>query len=197
MATSETELLSELLQMPPEKRISAVAKDVRTRKDRYRSISAHDLAEALEVPQPDSPSTYNKWGFTRFAKKQTLEEYAKEDRTVSEFVCHLKGRVSDARFKELEQQFRKLGDVAKPKFGVLTKRERRQLESCLAEEELDVLGQNGLNCLAEYEVRAGRNKLRFQGEIEDDGTCWCLRTPYDERDGGFFDYTDYVTVNWG
>jgi hypothetical protein len=62
-------------------RIEVVADDVLKREDKFREIAPHDLAEAIQVPQPSSPG--GEWTFTRYAEKTSIETYA-ELNSVSE-----------------------------------------------------------------------------------------------------------------
>ncbi len=180
--------------MPLEKRIAAVAKDVKTKADRFAGIPAHDLAEALEVPQPEQPS--NDWFFWAYAHKGTLEEYAHSRHPVSEFVYCLEGKVPEERFRVLREKFEGLDRLARPKFGFLTTAERKIIERTLDHEELERNMSNGISTVARYCVKQGRIKLRFEGDIEDDGDCITLRTPYDERKGNFVDLSNCITNDW-
>lgn len=189
--STKSDALEELLALSLEECIAAIAEDVRTKKDRYAGIDAHELANALEVPQPESPS--NDWGFTHYAKMQTLEQHANNRDPVSEFVNYLEGKISKERFEELEQKFQQLDSMSTPTFDFLTQAERLILEETMDAEELEGHMSNGICCVASYSVGEGTNELNFEGEVEDDGTCFDLRTPYDIRDGRFIDLSNCVT----
>lgn len=182
--------LSELLAMPLDQRIAAVAKDVRSKRDRYASIDSFDLASALGVEQPEQPA---EWIFTHYAKKQTLEQYAHGRSPVSEFLNYLRDHVSEERFEELTPKFDRLDSLRRPRFGFLTKGERLIIEEALDAEELEANMSNGICCVASCSVGEGGNVLFFEGDIEDDGTCITLRTPYDQREGKFIDLSNCVT----
>jgi len=49
----ESDLLEELLAIPLEGRIATIAKDVRTNKNRFIEIDAFDLANVLDVEEPE------------------------------------------------------------------------------------------------------------------------------------------------
>ncbi len=84
-----------------------------------------------------------------------------------------------------------LDDKEKPDFHFLTPGERELLEEAIGTEELEANQSNGLGCIARYSIEtASGYSLSFEGDIEDDGTCITLRTPYDYRDGKFLTLND-------
>jgi hypothetical protein len=187
--------LKTLLEMPIADRIRAIAEDVRTRRDRYKGIYAHDLANALGVPQPESPS--KDWQFIRYAKKETVEAFALCFTPASEIVYLIEGKVPPERFKELLEKSAPLDDIEEPQFDFLTPDEREQLEDAIAADQLEGNESNGMNCLAEYSVDAPPDdELPFEAVVEDDGSCFILRAPYDYRDGTFVDLTNCLTDSW-
>lgn len=187
--------LMTLLVLPIADRIQAIAEDVRTRRDRYKGIYAHDLANALGVPQPESPG--KDWEFIRYAKKETVEAFALCFTPASEIVYLIDGKVPPERFKELLQKSAPLDDIEEPQFDFLTRDEREQLEDAIAADQLEGNESNGMNCLAEYSVDAPPDdELPFEAVVEDDGSCFILRTPYDYRDGTFVDLTNCLTDSW-
>jgi hypothetical protein len=55
----------------------------------------------------------------------------------------------------------------------------------------------GMNCFARHSVVSlSGDELPLEGDIEDDGDCIDLRTPYDFRDGRFTDVANCVTDHW-
>lgn len=62
-ALTPEQALAELLAVDMDSRRTAVAKDVRSRSPRYRCIPAHDLADALGIPESRRPGS--EWSFTR------------------------------------------------------------------------------------------------------------------------------------
>ena len=72
-ALTPEQALAELLAVDMDSRRTAVAKDVRSRSPRYRCIPAHDLADALGIPESRRPGS--EWSFTRYARLMTVEEY--------------------------------------------------------------------------------------------------------------------------
>jgi hypothetical protein len=72
---------------PPDQALAkllTLTMDVRSRSPRYRSIPAHDLAEALGIPEPWKPG--DGWTFTRYATLMTVEEYAMYNSPASEVI---------------------------------------------------------------------------------------------------------------
>jgi len=87
-------------------RIAAVARDIDSGADEFASIDPHDLARALGVEQPEKPATG--WNFSSYAEKTSVEEQADNRGSVEGFVDHLKGKLPEARFKELKSRFNAL-----------------------------------------------------------------------------------------
>jgi hypothetical protein len=193
-----SDLLRELLAVPLSERIERVANDVLLHQDKFRTLAAHDLAEALGVPQPECPS--GDWSFTRYAKRQSVEEYAKRYSSPSEFaeiVYALEDSVSPTRFNELLKEASRFDDVGPPKFDFLTREERELLEEIIVSDELEANSANGMNCLAHYDVEASSgDRLPFEAFVEDDGACIDLKTPYDFRDKKFVCLDNCLTDSW-
>jgi hypothetical protein len=145
------ELLSELLALPLPQRLQAVADDVSARTDKFRKIEPHDLAEALEVPQPWNPSSGD-WSFTRAVRKLSLEEYAGLSSVpeVFERLSLIKDKLPAKRFQYLDQ-YLSLNN-AQAGFNVLTAEERALLEEAIAWQELEGAASVGMNCFARYSV---------------------------------------------
>ena len=181
--------LKDLLSMPLAEPIAAVANDVRTRRDEFREIDPHDLAEALGVPDSSRPTDHD-WFFINYAEKQTLEEYGEN---FSELVHLMEGMVSARRFKVLVEKSEGCCDA---EFDFLTKKERRNLEEAIALKALESNMENSICCVAHYNISASRPKLRFEAQIEDDGACIDLMTPYDHRDGKLKGLDNCVTNSW-
>jgi len=187
--------LSELLALDMESRRTAVAKDVRSRSPRYRCIPAHDLAKALGIPEPGRPD--NGWSFTRYAPLMTVEEYAMYNSSASEVVCMIEDSVDPERFEELVRLSEPLDDIEKPRLSFLTRSERSAIEDAIAERQLEANESNGMCCLAHCSVTSPSGaELQFEGEIEDDGHCITLRTPYDKRAKRFVDLSRCRTSYW-
>ena len=184
--------LKELLSRPLKDRIKAVAKDVKTHKNRFAEIDAFDLAHALEVPQAEQPS--GDWSFISYAEKISCEEYAKYNSPASEIVYLIEDDVPAKRFKELVKKSSKLDEVAAPKFNFLTVHERALLEEAISQEQLENNEDNGQSCIAHYWVGKRSDNLCFEATVEDDGSCIFLLTPYDKKE--FVDLNNCLTDDW-
>lgn len=188
-------VLTQLLAMSLPGRISAVTQDLSSRQDRYREIEPHALAEALGVPEPRRPGGEG-WGFTAYAEIRSLEDQASEKHPPSELVHALQGKVSAARFAELEMAFAKLDQQEDITFDFLDRKERLLLEEGLARDDLEGRIMNGISSVARYCVPVANDNLWFEAVVEDDGACIELRTPYDRRDGKFAKLENCVTQEW-
>lgn len=189
------EALQELLAQSMSERRDAVARDVRRRFPRYRDLPAHDLAEALGVPQPECPG--DGWSFTQYAQIVSVEEYARNCSPASELVYLIEDSVDPTRFQRLLELSEPLDKVEAPSFSFLRKDERHALEHAIAEQQLEDNQSNGICCIAHYSVEApSGDALEFEGDIGDDGTCMDLRTPYDKRAGRFLDLSRCLTDHW-
>ena len=176
-------------------RIAAVAHDIDSGADEFASIDPHDLARALGVEQPENPAIG--WTFASYAEKKSAEEQAGNRGSVEGFVDHLKGNVTEARFRELESKFEALEASGEWEFSFLKDKEREIIEQALAEDDLEGNQSNGMNCIASYTVHGAEGvELNFEGLVEDGGGCFELKTPYDERDGKFHDFSNCATDEW-
>jgi hypothetical protein len=193
-----SDLLRELHALPLAERIERIADDVSLRHDKFKCIAAHDLADALEVPEAECPS--EDWSFTRYAERQTVEEYSKRYSSPSEFaeiLYLIEDNVSPTRFKSLLREASHFDDVGPPKFDFLTREERELLEEKIVSDDLEANSSNGMNCLAHYAVvTASGDRLPFDAVVENDSACIDLKTPYDFRDKKFVCLDDCLTESW-
>jgi hypothetical protein len=179
--------------MPLAERIAAVTEDVQTKRDEFRQIDPHKLAKALGVLESRRPNR-NHWNFIDYAWKQSLEAYAENSDGISELAFWLKDEVSTERFETLVEKFSNLEDYCgDPQFDFLMVEERQLLEEAIAFSQLRENMENGICCVAYYDIPASGGDLLFEAAIEDDGACIDLKTPYDHRDGEFKNLDDCVT----
>lgn len=187
--------LAELLALDMDSRRTAVAKDVRSRSPRYRCIPAHDLADALGIPDSRRPGS--EWSLTRYARMMTVEEYAMYNSPASEVIYMIEDSLDPERLEELIRLSEPLDDVDKPRFSFLTRSERNDIEDAIAERQLEANESNGMCCLGHCSVKSPSGaELQFEGDIEDDGHCITLRTPYDKRAKRFVDLSRCRTSHW-
>lgn len=187
--------LAELMKHDLDSRRDLVAEDVGKPSPRYSGISPHDLAEALGVPDADQPGP--EWSFTRYAEIITVEDYAMNNPPGSEVIYLIRDSTDPDRFAELLQLAEAEDDVDEPDFSFLTGTERSKLETAIAENQLEENGSNCMCCIGHFTVTTPSGAdLCFEGEIEDDGACINLLTPYDDQANLFMDLSRCVTDEW-
>jgi hypothetical protein len=175
-----------------EERIAAVAKDVASGNRRFASIEAHDLAELLDVPQPDQPD--DSWSRAIYAERQTLEEYVDlNDGILAEIPDMLGGGSSAERIAAISANCKAYAEGSIRSFDFLHPEERKYLREQFEEKALERLRDNGIGCVATYCVEQGDHELWFEGDIEDDGSCIDLKGPYDGVDGSGRDPEEWIS----
>lgn len=187
--------LQKLTALPIKARVEAVAKDIKEKTRKFSAIEAHDLAEALGVPDADQPGP--DWSFTASALIVSVEQFAAQNDPPSEIVYLIQDIVSPSRFEKLLALASPLDKQKKPRFDFLTKRERSLLEDKIAEDSLQNNMSCGMNSIAHFSIETDSGScLEFEASIEDDGMCIDLLTPYDYTAGRFKDLSDCVTESW-
>jgi hypothetical protein len=186
--SDQSEIDLEELSVP--ERIKAISDDVKSGKDTYKKISAHDLAKLLGIDNAWNPG--DGWSFTRFVWKEPLAEYINRCDPGSEVLACLKGTVKDERFSTIEKISEKFDEMGEIDLSQLRKKEIRLIEEACAVRNLDQL--DGGTVIAHSSIKGPRrHRLRFEAFIEDDGSCINLKSPYDDRDGNFTNFKDCVT----
>jgi len=189
--------LKQLLAMKLEDRLEAVAHDLQSKTPRYSGIDAHSLASALGISDCERPGSGEDWSFIRYAQIGSVEEHAQMCSPASEVVYLIQDQVKPDRFAELLTLSESLDETDDPKFDFLTEVERKMLEQAIAEKDLESHSSNGMNCLAHIAVQTNNLvNLEFEAVIEDDGSSFILRTPYDKQGKKFEDLTSCVTDSW-
>jgi len=90
--------LQKLEAMPLADRIAAVAADVDSKQDEFRSIDAHELASLLGIEDAWKPSA--DWSFSWFVKREPVDSIL--DRWGEEFIVELlQSQLTPERYKEL------------------------------------------------------------------------------------------------
>jgi hypothetical protein len=127
----------------------------------------------------------------------TVEEYAQYNSPASEVIYMIEDSLDPERLEELIRLSEPLDDVEKPCFSFLTRSERSSIEDAIAERQLEANESNGMCCLGHCSVKSPSGaELQFEGDIEDDGQCITLRTPYDKRAKRFVDLSRCRTSYW-
>ena len=117
--------------------------------------------------------------------------------SASEVVCMIEDSVDPERFEELVRLSEPLDAIEKPRLSFLTRSERSAIEDAIAERQLEANESNGMCCLGHCSVTSPSGaELQFEVEIEDDGHCITLRTPYDKRAKRFVDLSRCRTSYW-
>ena len=174
-------------------RIAAVAADVASKRDEYRSIDRHELASLLGVGDARCPG--GEWDFVWFIPHMSIEDICESD----DMECVLEllqPHVTAQRYEELNSRFA-LIDRSKLGRGrlmsdLLTNVEKRTIERLHMENQDEAYDTQ---VLAFYTINAPhRKKLTFEAFIGDNGESDDLKTPYDERDGAFSDLSESLIV---
>jgi hypothetical protein len=184
------EKLSKLRKMPLAERIAAVAADLKSKRDEYRTIDAHELASLLGIDDAYRPGAADHWRMVGFVPRLTVREILLQWNI--EFIPDLlQSHVAAKRCDEIAEKIEMLhqkGKLERGSLNFLTKAEKRNIENLYMKKEMKSNGPTRV--LAFYTVKAPhRQKLTFEALIEDDGACVDLKTPYDKRDGKFTDYS--------
>ena len=168
--------LPTLLALPPGERRDAVAKDIRRRAPQFSAIPAHDLADALDVPEHWRPGS--EWSFTRYAPIVSVEEHARHNSPASELVYLIEEAVSAERFQQLLKHSEPLDESDDPSFAFLTKGERSRLEDAIAEKQMEANESTGMNCIARCSVESASFLLIFyrHSPLQPEGknSAWCM-----------------------
>jgi len=163
---------------------AAVAADVDSKRDEFRSIDSHELASLLGIDDADKPG--GDWSRSWYILREPVDDILafREQETILEL---LKSALTRERYEDLRSKIDLLeeGDTELLKF--LTDDEKADIEGYDMDQRAAKEGADFAVCYAYKSVEAPDGKdLRFQALIEDDGACIELKTPYDERDGEFF-----------
>ena len=177
-----------LQEMSLAKRIAAVAADVDSKRDEYRSIDSHELATLLGIGDADQPG--GDWDSVWYIPCVAIEDiFVMRDK--EDIFELLQPHVTTKRYEELDKAY----DEVKLKrliSDLLTESEKQTIERGYMEKQDQAFDSL---CSAYYVIKAPHGKkLTFEAYIEDDGGCIDLMTPYDERDGKFADLSDCLIV---
>ena len=171
--------------MSLEQRINAISDDLRNCQDKFASITAHELAHLLGVAQPENPIS-SEWSFYKYVEPFTLNDYLANSDTfwTVNVVEALSRTVAKERLIELEKLTEQLeGSSSANNLDFLADHETELIIDILVQERLE---EAWAPVVARTSVEdAAGHALVFEGNIEDDGACIHLRTPYDIRDSGF------------
>jgi len=173
--------------------IAAVAVDVASKRDEYRSIDPDDLAGFLGIDDADNPGP--DWSFVWFVPRlsvmdillQWSEEFIPE--LLESHVTPERCEEISAKVKLLKRNETKLDQTS---LEFLTEEEKQTIERRYMEDRRKA-GDSTL--LAYYHINAPHGRtLTFEAFIGDNGEVDDLKTPYDERDAKFTDLSDCLIV---
>lgn len=181
----QNKLIADLRALEVQDRINTVYKDIQSRKDLYREIAPHLLAELLGINDADSPGP--DWLKMKIAERQIIKRAISDNPQDFLLVERLIGKVSPDRQEILENLLDAFEDTNTGDLSLILPEEVEILERFMQEDELSY----SVNVIAQLSIKTLNSSIiKFEGFIEDDGTCIHLLTPYDERDGKFFNLTD-------
>ncbi len=181
----QNKLIADLRALEVQDRINTVYKDIQSRKDLYREIEPHLLAELLGIYDADNPGS--DWLKMKIAERQIIERAISDNPENFLLIERLVDKVSPDRQKILENLLETFEDTNTGNLSLLLPEEVEILERFKQE---DVLYYS-VNVIAQFSIKTENGSImKFEGFIEDDGACIHLLTPYDERDGRFFNLTD-------
>lgn len=181
----QNKLIADLKTLAIQDRINTVYADVQSRQDLYREIEPHILAELLGISDADSPGS--DWLKIKIAERQIIDRAVSDKPQDFVLVERLISKVSPDRREVLENLLETFEDTNSGDLSLLLPEEIEILERFRQEDELSYSD----NVIAQFSIKtANGSVMKFEAFIEDDGACIHLLTPYDERDGKFFDLTD-------
>jgi hypothetical protein len=173
--------------------IAAVAVDVASKRDEYRSIGPYDLAELLGIDDARQPGA--DWGLVWYVEPKAIEDIF-DEWGEPDFLDMLEPHVTAERYEELKSKIELLATGTRSpaeSFNFLTDAEKQAIVRADMERER----KNGnVTLLAYYYISAPHGRtLTFEAFIGDNGESFdSLKTPYDERDGKFTDLSDCLIV---
>jgi hypothetical protein len=176
--------LSKLKAMDIRGRIVAVADDVDSKRDEYRSIEAYELASLLGIDDAHVPGSG--WDFVWYVPRSSIADIF-DCVVLDDFLSMLELQVSAKRLKQLKSQFKTLcmkPSAREDDFGFLTKSEQGTIARIYMESCEPLL--RAYRRIAAPEDR----KLSFEVHVGDWGESDSMMTPYDDRDGAFQDFSD-------
>jgi hypothetical protein len=179
---TENKAFQKLGNMALADRITAVAADVDSKRDEFRSIGGHELASLLGIDDADHPGP--DWSFSWIEPRRPVEDILADDEDKL-----LQSQLTPERHTELCSKI-DLREEYKTNYAkvlkFLTDDEKQKIEEYDMERRYEDDKASACYCYAYKSVEAPNGKeLTFQAFIEDDGACIELKTPYDERDGEF------------
>jgi hypothetical protein len=180
-----------LKEMSLAERIAAVAADIESKRDEFRSIGPYELAELLGIGDADQPG--GDWGFVWYAAPRTVEDiFAVED---DEYILDLiESAVTPERWEELKAKVQSMIETSRrpENLDFISETEKQ----AIARLDMERQRENDTKLMAYYYINAPHDRtLTFEAYVGDNGETYGeLQTPYDEHDGKFTDLSDCLIV---
>ena len=140
---------AKLEEMSLDERIAAVAADVASKRDEYRSIKSYELAELLGITDAEQPA--GDWGFTSYVEPREIQDMLEEGD--EEYVPDLiKPHVTPERYEELKSKFLSATEISsRPEnLNFLTEAEKQTIIRC----DMEYRARNENNVLAQRSIEA-------------------------------------------
>ncbi len=168
-------------------RLNAIADDLNSGQDRFRAIGSQQLAELAGLTPPPLDDCWTRIYYTSHQNFDDLVLNHDEEIVFRFAAEYLKGKADAAIVEQVKDALAHYEDGDyEVDVSFLTSKEKELIEFGFMERELDELG--GGYVVARTCIGSPKGvELWFEGDIEDDGECLCIRTPYDHRDGRFTD----------
>jgi hypothetical protein len=168
-------------------RLNAIADDLTSGNDKYRDIEPYRFAELAGLTPPPLDDG---WTHIYYTNHQDFDELVINQDAEIVFRCaaeYLKGKVDVAILTKVEDALSHYENGNhEVDISFLTSKEKKLIELGFMEQELHELDAPFV--VARTCIGSPKGvELWFEGDIEDDGECLCVRTPYDYRDGEFID----------
>lgn len=193
MRSEVSKLISQLEKMSPVQRASAIAHDVKSRKDIFRSIGPHGLMKLLGLDPHAEP-----WERGNYVWLQTVEEFLEQyiGSETDAVLDYLASTISQERLQKLDSKLQSLETVTADDLRkALSEGELRDLLRAEAERRMEH-GDYVPLAFAEVENQEGV-PLKFSYWVGDQGEVEDLLDPYDFRDGKFHDTaTAAIAEEW-
>ena len=187
-------LIEKLGSLSLEERIKIIAEDLKSVKDKYSCIGAFELADLLEVSWPPDGSwpRYNRYSI------DSLDQYIENIGDLDELVYAVEGTdlgyldhvsgenmtlsprcVTENACKKIVNKIKKNGNDFKK---YLSQEESDAIRIIVGYKEYMNLCENGILGNAIYTIEHEGVEITFDADIEDDGGCVNMDTPYLVRD---------------
>ncbi len=189
---TEEELVAELSAIEDiQARIDQVAEDFDSGRNRYAPIDPWELGELLGLVWDEADT----WSQSFWVYKKDITEQGYEF-PFAEHLSLLKGKVSDKRYRSLEEDAKDILGGKREEDLALPKKEEKILRDAYAKERAKHQGPDRrVASISLYATSSGLEELMFEVEIGCGGEPCDPCSPYGWSAGEGFDPTDYIEVD--